>query len=192
MDIKAALTVAITVLAFLVCFIPPIVFAARSHAGDAGWPGSLSQFSVFISSGINPIIYCFRTRRFRWALKQLLNDPCGRSFFQELKQEQRAPRDLPRRITNAANNKVADEPLTASVSTCLTVDQRANYPTAGQEKCSVQAQNCEDGRGHEKEDQLSLVGTVVKMAWVESQQMLPGSPAKSGEKLSADASNIVG
>lgn len=62
---------------------------------------------------------------------------------------------------NAAINKIANEPLTASASTRLTVDQRASYPTAGQEKCSVQAQNCEDGRGHEKEDQSSLVGTVV-------------------------------
>ena len=53
------------------------------------WPGHVAYLSMFLSSGINPIIYCYRVRRFRRALKQLLNDPCGKTAFQEADQDQR-------------------------------------------------------------------------------------------------------
>lgn len=41
------------------------------------------MFSISISSAINPVLYCFRNRRFRSALKQFLKDPCGKSPFKE-------------------------------------------------------------------------------------------------------------
>ena len=83
MNIQPAKTVAITVLAFLACYIPTILFLVwgRHRSDESWWSGFIAHFSIFASSGINPIIYCFRTRRFRSTLKQLIKDPCGRSLF---------------------------------------------------------------------------------------------------------------
>ena len=92
-DIQATKTIAITVLAFLACYIPSVCIGAWVHPeADATvmpWPGHVAYLSMFLSSGINPIIYCYRVRRFRCALKQLLNDPCGKTTFQEADQDQR-------------------------------------------------------------------------------------------------------
>ena len=48
-----------------------------------------------MSSGINPVIYCFRVRRFRRALIQLLNDPCGKTPFQDSDQKLRFKHNVP-------------------------------------------------------------------------------------------------
>ena len=92
-DIQATKTVAITVLAFLACYIPSVCIGAWVHPeADATvmpWPGHVAYLGMFLSSGSNPIIYCHRVRRFRRALKQLLNDPCGKTAFQEADQDQR-------------------------------------------------------------------------------------------------------
>ena len=77
--------------------------------------------SILISSGINPVIYCFRTSRFRCAQKQLLNDPCGKTAFQEIKQEQRAIEIIPNRI--ARGDKIAREPDQDTFKTALEPDQ---------------------------------------------------------------------
>lgn len=156
MDIQAAITVAMTVFAFLVCYIPPIAFAAwglpEPNANDVWWPGFLAQFSIFISSGINPIIYCFRARRFRSALKQLLKDPCGRSPFQEPKPKpmRMIQRNIPGKITSpaAVGNKVTgrdlEEARIAHGATHVTLEQRASCPTAGPEERGVLARHCEE------------------------------------------------
>ena len=44
---------------------------------------------------MNPVIYCFRARRFRRALKQLLQDPCGKTAFRETDQEKRVQQNVP-------------------------------------------------------------------------------------------------
>ena len=44
---------------------------------------------------MNPVIYCFRVRRFRRALKQLLNDPCGKTPFQDSDQKLRFKHNVP-------------------------------------------------------------------------------------------------
>ena len=129
---------AITVLAFLACYIPPILFrvSGRLRSDESWWPEFLAHFCIFISSGNNPIIYCFRTRRFRTALKQLLKDPCGRSPFQETDKVQMAQRNIPRKIPRqaAGNNRIADEAAVASLApgSHVTVDQRACCPTSAQ------------------------------------------------------------
>jgi len=68
-------------------------------------------------------------------------------------QEQKFARDIPHKITRwaAANNKVAHKPHGAGTApnAYVTLDQRASFPTAGQEKRSVWAQNCEDARDNE-------------------------------------------
>jgi len=137
MDIHAAKTVAIAVLAFLVCYFPPILFRVwgRLRSNESWWPEFLAHFFIFISSGTNPIIYCFRTRRFRSALKQLLKDPCGRSPFQETNQVQMAQRSIPRKISRQAaeNNRIADEAAEARLA------PRVHIAVEGQARCSTAA-----------------------------------------------------
>lgn len=150
MDIQAAITVAMTVFAFLVCYIPPTVFAAWSlqelDANDVWWPGFLAQFSIFISSGINPIIYSFRAKRFRSALKQLLKDPCGKRPFHEPKPKPMIPRNIPGKITSpdAARNKVTRDLVEARIATHVTLEQRAGCLSAGPEERGVLARHCEE------------------------------------------------
>ena len=100
MDIKAAKTIFIAVLAFLVCYIPPVCVVAsltRVKAESKGKTllGHFAYLAMLMSSGINPIIYCFRVRRFRRALKQLLNDPCGKTPFQDSDQKLRFKHNVP-------------------------------------------------------------------------------------------------
>ena len=53
---------------------------------------------------MNPVIYCFRARRFRRALKQLFQDPCGKTAFRETGQEKRVQQNVP-----PQNERVADK-----------------------------------------------------------------------------------
>ncbi|CAH3019090.1 unnamed protein product, partial [Porites evermanni] len=80
-DIQAAKVIIIIVLVFLGCYFPLLCMIiwrrSNSHSTDNTWNYHLVHTSILTSSGINPIIYCFRTSRFRCALKQFLNDPCG-------------------------------------------------------------------------------------------------------------------
>ena len=102
----------VIVFAFLLCYIPPLFVAAcvRSnfYSIDIAWRSHLVHTSILISSGINPVIYCFRTRGFRCALKQLLKNPCGKTAFQEIQQEQRAREIIPNR--NGRGDKITREP----------------------------------------------------------------------------------
>lgn len=86
-DIKATKTIAITVAAYFLCYVPMIGYALilgllersllRSCLGFIAW------YSMYISSAINPIIYYLRTNRLRSAFKQFLKDPFGSSDFKE-------------------------------------------------------------------------------------------------------------
>ena len=82
-------------------------FRYNFHSNDFAWPGHLVHIGILISNGINPVIYCFRSRRFRCAIKQLLKHPCGKTAFQEIKQEQRAREIIPNR--NAQGDKIVRE-----------------------------------------------------------------------------------
>ena len=100
MDIKATKTIFIAVLAFLVCYIPPVCVVAswtrvKSGSNDSAWLRHILYISMLMSSGINPVIYCFRVTRFRRALKQLLNDPCGKTPFQDSDQKLRFKHNVP-------------------------------------------------------------------------------------------------
>ena len=94
MDIKAAKTIFIAVLAFLVCYISPVCVVAswtrvKPESNGRTLLGHFAYLAMLMSSGINPVIYCFRVRRFRRALKQLLSDPCGKTPFQDSDQKLR-------------------------------------------------------------------------------------------------------
>ena len=199
MDTRAAKTVAITILAFLVCYIPPILFVitgrSRSASADSRWPSFFAQFSMFISSGINPIIYCFRTRRFRSALKQLLNDPCGRSPFQETNQVQRTGKDVTRKVTiqAAASNRIINEPEAASA-----IPKAARWATAGQGDRCLRVRGFEEKESTRNEGQASgsrtrnyvtplsipESGGVAKLAWEEDNRMDAEGTSSGGKRPS--------
>ena len=109
-DIQAAKIIIIIIFAFLGCYIPPVCIRVWGWANstDIAWNGHVIRASVLISSGINPVIYCFRARRFRFALRHLLNDPCGKTDFQEIKQEQRSRKIIPNQ--NSRGERMAREP----------------------------------------------------------------------------------
>ena len=62
MDIQAAKNVALTELAYLVCYIPFKLFTRFGHlkpnASRAGWPGFLAQFCIFslVASNLSSIV----------------------------------------------------------------------------------------------------------------------------------------
>ena len=60
---------------------------------------------------MNPVIYCFRARRFRRALKQLFQDPCGKTAFRETDQEKRVQQNVPPQNARVAEKgkKIATE-----------------------------------------------------------------------------------
>ena len=99
MDIKATKTIFIAVVAFLVCYIPPVCVVAwtrvKSGSKDSGWLRHIVYISMLISSGMNPVIYCFRVRRFRPALIQLVNDARGKTPFQDSDQKLRFKHNVP-------------------------------------------------------------------------------------------------
>ena len=98
------------------CFIQPVWFAVwdRHNPHSTGdWITFSVNFSLFLSSGINPVIYFIRARRFRLALNQLLKDPCGRGSFQETikRAEQKNPRNIAGQATignEVHKNKVGE------------------------------------------------------------------------------------
>ena len=101
MDIKAAKTIFIAVLAFLVCYISPVCVVAswtrvKPESNGRTLLGHFAYLAMLMSSGINPVIYCFRVRRFRRALKQLLDDPCGETPFQNSDQTLRFKHNVPK------------------------------------------------------------------------------------------------
>ena len=86
--------------------VPP-----EPDATAASWPGHVAQLSLFLSSGTNPFIYCFRARRFRRSLKQLLQDPCGKTAFREIDKEKRVKQNVPPQNARVAEKgkKIAND-----------------------------------------------------------------------------------
>ena len=155
---------AIKVFAFLVCYIPATFHSAwghqRSHVRHDRWPGFLAQFCIFISSGINPIINSFRTRRFRSALKQLLKDPCGRSPFQGSKEGEMGPWGIriPFKITRkvGVSNKIIHESEEPNITDGGFVENVNG-------ECHVRT--CKETRSNEKKGHSRRYESDVRLAW---------------------------
>lgn len=193
-DIKASKTAAITVLAFLVCYIQPVLYAASGRQDNDltnAWLAFLVTFSIFISSGINPVIYCFRQRRFRLALKQLVKDPCGRSPFQETNEG--AGQNVRRQITKqaAASKKITNKHEEAAGKEN---EEESRKKAAASKKFTNKH---EEEAGKENAGESSGLGNnlklsfhelesgkpvnIVKMAWAENGQN--GCQGKSSANL---------
>ena len=167
--IQVAKTVAIKVLALLVCYFPATLHSAwghqRSNVRYDRWPGFLAQFCIFISSGINPVIYFFRTRRFRSAMKQLLKDPCGGSPFQGSKERKKGPWGIPLKITRkvGVSNKIIHESEEPKITRRGCVENVYG-------ECHVRS--FKEARSNENKGQSRLHGRVVRFGWVDSQEKL--------------------
>lgn len=85
-DIKATKTIVITIVGFFLCYVPAIIYGVWGHKKGTiadMWFGFFAWYSLYISSAVNPVIYYFRTNRFRSAFKQFVKDPLGSSDFEE-------------------------------------------------------------------------------------------------------------
>ena len=171
MDIQASKTVAIKVVAFLVCYIPATLYSAWGHGRFNlrydRWPGFLAQFCIFISIGINPVMYSFRTRRFRSAWKQLLKDPaCGRRPFQESNEGKQGPRGNPFKITRkvGVSNKITHQPDEPNITYRGCVKDVNG-------KCHERS--CDEARSNETKGQSRLYRRGGgQLGWVEGQEKL--------------------
>ena len=76
-DVKAITTIAITIAAYFLCYLPSVVHALVGI--KKFWVGFMAWYSLYISSAVNPIIYYLRNSRFRFAFKQFFKDPFGTS-----------------------------------------------------------------------------------------------------------------
>ena len=82
LDIKAAKTVAMAVVTYFICYLPAVFYAILWPDSVHSWFPFFAVFCTFFSSASNPIIYVFRNRIYRAAIRQLVKDPCRRSLFQ--------------------------------------------------------------------------------------------------------------
>lgn len=178
---KAAKTVAMIVLAFLVCWIPSIILPVLGRLrSDKSWgSGFLAQYSVYISSGINPIIYSLRTRRFRRALKQFLKDPFGRSPFEEADKGVTPQREIARRKARQIRqrNRIVPEPAERDLTpeACVSsMDRQAGSTTEaqGERGLSVQDSGREASRPRMRNHKVSPLTQKQesgrdRLAWAE-------------------------
>ena len=181
MNIQASRTMAIKVLAFLVCYIPATLYSAWGHERPNlrydRWPGFLAQFCIFISIGINPVIYSFRTRRFRSAWKQLLKDPCGRRPFQESNEGKQEPRGIPFKITYerlnvGVSNKITHQPDEPNITYRGCVEDVNG-------KCHERS--CDEARSNETKGQSRLYRRGgSQLGWVESREKLADFTGATG------------
>lgn len=85
-DIKATKTIAITIVAYVLCYVPGIIYAVLGLQNESladSWFAFIAWYSINISCAVNPVIYYLRTNHFHSALKQLFKDPLGSSDFKE-------------------------------------------------------------------------------------------------------------
>ena len=108
MDIKAAKTVAMAIVTYFVCYIPTIAYAVwpfdeEDNVGP--WFAFIGSYCSFISSASNPVIYVFRNRRYRYIIRQLWRDPCGRSIGIDGERPSRMTGEKRRRSVSAGKDE---------------------------------------------------------------------------------------
>ena len=108
-DIQASKTISITIAAYLLCYVPSIVYAVvglQKETQAENWFGFITWYSLHFISALNPIIYYLRSKRLRSAFKQFLKDPLVSSDFKEKpngrSNEQQRKVELMARKTNGA------------------------------------------------------------------------------------------
>lgn len=85
-NIKTSKTIAITIAAYFISYLPAVVYAILGQQEESqtdSWFGFIAWYATYFSGAVNPFIYYYRTNRFRSALKQFLKDPFGKTDFKE-------------------------------------------------------------------------------------------------------------
>ena len=85
-DINASKTIAITIAAYFMSYVPAVTYAILGQQDVSqtdSWFAFIAWYATFFSSAVNPFIFYYRTRRFRAAIKQFFKDPFGKSDFKE-------------------------------------------------------------------------------------------------------------
>lgn len=82
------------------CYTPPLLIALlgppKADPIKLHFPRHIAFLCTLLSSGSNPVILCFRAKRFRRSLKQLLQDPFGKTAFQDTEQKKRSKENVTR------------------------------------------------------------------------------------------------
>ena len=79
------------------------------------FPRHIAFLCTLLSSGINPVILCFRAKRFRRGLKQLLQDPFGKTTFQDTEQKKRSKENVTcKNACEAEKDKARNDPAACS------------------------------------------------------------------------------
>ena len=79
---KTAVATFYVYLVFLVCYLPTLCIGVARIRGKTPLVSLLAEFSytfVFLNSSLNPLIYCWKMRNIRQAVKNILGSifPCG-------------------------------------------------------------------------------------------------------------------
>ena len=87
MEARAAYTIGLTIAAYVICYLPLILYSVfagillqheeMSRSNIAMWIRYVVAYFLFLSSVCNPFIYIIRSTRFRYAIRQLIRKPCG-------------------------------------------------------------------------------------------------------------------
>ena len=84
--IKASKTIAITIAAYFLSYLPAVAYAILSQQEASptnSWFGFIAWYATYFSSAANPFIYYYRSSRFRSSLRQFVKDPFGETDFKE-------------------------------------------------------------------------------------------------------------
>ena len=90
--IKASKTIAITIAAYFLSYLPAVAYAILSQQEASptnSWFGFIAWYATYFSSAANPFIYYYRSSRFRSSLRQFVNDPFGETDFKEKPQDRK-------------------------------------------------------------------------------------------------------
>ena len=85
-DIRACKTIVIIIATNFFAHVPAILFAVvdlENRSSAQSWLAFFAVYILYLSSALNPIIYCVRNSRLQSALRQFLKDPLGSRDFRE-------------------------------------------------------------------------------------------------------------
>ena len=101
------------------CYTPPLLIAflgpPKADPIKVHFPRHIAFLCTLLSSGINPVILCFRAKRFGRALKQLLQNPFGKTAFQDTEQKKRSKENVTcKNECEAEKDKERNDPAACS------------------------------------------------------------------------------
>lgn len=91
--IKASKTIAITIAAYFLSYLPAVAYAILTQQEASltnSWFGFIAWYATYFSSAANPfLLYYYRSSRFRSSLRQFVKDPFRETDFKEKPQDRK-------------------------------------------------------------------------------------------------------